>query len=248
MFAWAEGIFREWLQCSAARLSKRDCGGSESGSAAHFDSASGDNVMQFRHPVAMLMLVAGTFGLLFANATAMAEMLLCAAVLSPVLRNPEFQRCVAGMPKPFATGGFLLLALVVGGHLAGNPAKSFPFPQWGMYGELAPTGPMDWYSIDGVTAEGRTVEINASHLYPPLGRGTFRLVNRVQGLMIADDKGLVVAGVPPRKILSELLLAFAKQWNATHDPDVVEIRLRRHRRELGSREATSEVYLTEALR
>lgn len=215
---------------------------------AHFDSANGDNVMQPRHPVALLMLVAGTIGLLFASSTAMVEILLCAVVLSPVLRNPHFQRCVAGMPKPFATGGFVLLALVIGGHLAGDPAKSFPFPQWGMYGELARTGPMDWYSIDGVTADGRTVEINVSHLYPPLGRGTFRLVNRVQGLMMADDKGLNVTGVPPRKILAELLLAFAKQWNATRDPDVVEIRLHRHRRELGRREETSEVYLSETLR
>lgn len=213
-----------------------------------FDSGSGHNVMQPRLQVPVLMLVAGTIGLVFASPTAMVEILLCTAVLSPVLRNPELQSCLAGMSRPFVTGGFLLLALVIGGHLANNPAMSFPFPQWGMYGELAKPGPMDWYSVDGVTAEGQTVEVNVSHLYPPLGRGTFRLVNRVQGLMVAEDKGLDLAGVPPRTVLSELLLAFAKQWNKTHDPDIVEIRVHRHRRELGRREVTSEVYQTETLR
>jgi hypothetical protein len=145
------------------------------------------------------------------------EITLIGAALLPLALSRDAWAFARRVPAAALFCTLLFFALLLAGHLAAAPSRTFPFVTWWMYG-LPKRDVIEFERYVGVTALGREEHLIPGALFPSLGRGTFRLANPLR------DAVRSAAAHPDNRARAEaLLVALAQARNRTNPRDPVRL-------------------------
>jgi len=145
-----------------------------------------------------------------------AEALVYLALLPLLACLPAIKAYWARIDNSQKTFYAAAICLLLVGHIARHDRGLFPLAFWQMYGQAAEQEPQLMVAYVGVTPQGERAPITPGHAFPALGRGTQRLSNYLQALVVARS----LAATPAEKQaieqrLRHVLLAVRNELNRT---------------------------------
>ena len=106
------------------------------------------------------------------------EVALIAAIVVPVACSPPVRAFVGALPRTARLGLILFFGLVVYGHLADSPYRTFPFVVWWMYGVEKSPHVVQYERYTGLTSMGREELLDPQRLFPSLGQNRISVALR----------------------------------------------------------------------